>query len=120
MRRHAERDAKVCNHEGGEESAPPGTRTQPLIRRPDCLRHSGLPQGLGDDVRHTIHESLDFTPNGNRAERVQTVNVNQLSLLSVDFSAYFNDYACFARSSTLIRPRAAENVRSASASAAAP
>ncbi len=26
-------------------------------------------------MRHTVHESLDFTPKGNRAERVQTVNV---------------------------------------------
>jgi hypothetical protein len=26
------------------------------------------------DGRRTVHESLDFTPKGNRAERVQTVN----------------------------------------------
>lgn len=26
-------------------------------------------------MRHTVHESLDFNPKGNRAERVQTVNV---------------------------------------------
>ncbi len=43
--RRAERDAKICDDEGGEESAPPRTRTQPLVRRPDRLRHSGLPQG---------------------------------------------------------------------------
>ena len=42
--RRAERAAKRCKNEGGEESAPPRTRTQPLVRRPDCLRHSDLPQ----------------------------------------------------------------------------
>jgi hypothetical protein len=29
---------------------------------------------MRDGVRHTVHESQDFTPKGNRAERVQTVN----------------------------------------------
>ncbi len=30
---------------------------------------------MRDGVRHTVRESLDFTLKGNRAERVQTVNV---------------------------------------------
>jgi len=47
MHRRTVCDAKTCDCEGGEESAPPRTRTQPLVRRPDCLRHSGLPQGCG-------------------------------------------------------------------------
>ena len=73
--RRAERDAKLCDDEGGEESAPPRTRTQPLVRRPDRLRHCRPAPGMRDDVRHIVRELLDFTPNGNRAERVQTVNV---------------------------------------------
>ena len=40
-------DGKICGREGGEESVSPRTRTQPLVRRPDCLRHSGLPQDCG-------------------------------------------------------------------------
>ena len=42
--RRAERAEKRCKNHGDEESAPPRTRTQPLVRRPDCLRHSDLPQ----------------------------------------------------------------------------
>ena len=34
---------------------------------------------MRDDVRHIVRESLDFTPNGNRAERVQIVNGYLLS-----------------------------------------
>src|SRR6185437_10173601 len=37
-------DAKDCESEGGNESAPLRTRTWPLVRRPDCLRHYDLPQ----------------------------------------------------------------------------
>ena len=34
-----------------------------------------VPQRCEDGVRHAVsHESVDFTPKGNRAERVQTVN----------------------------------------------
>jgi hypothetical protein len=32
---------------------------------------------MRDGLRHAVHESLDFTPKGNRAERVQTVNVGR-------------------------------------------
>ena len=73
--RRARHDQKIYGHEGDEESAPPRTRTQPLVRRPDCLRHSDLPQGCKGGVRHAVpRESVDFTPKVNRAERVQTVN----------------------------------------------
>ena len=37
--RRAQRDGKKSDNEGGEESAPPRTRTQPPVRRPDRLRH---------------------------------------------------------------------------------
>ena len=107
-RRSRARCTRDCGKEGGEESASPRTRTQPLVRRPDRLRHSGLPQGLGDGVRHTVHESLDFTPTGNRAERVQTVNVKCRKRLLT--GALFCVRRCLAMSSTLIRPSAAENV----------
>ena len=67
---------RLCDDDGGEESASSRTRTQPLVRRPDRLRHSGLPQGCEErnGVRHTARESLDFTPTGTRAERVHMVN----------------------------------------------
>jgi hypothetical protein len=46
---------------------------------------------MRDGVRHTVRESLDFTPNGNRAERVQTVNVNRKCPCGCNYSKrYFS------------------------------
>ena len=72
-----------------------------------------MPQD-SDGVRHTIRESQDFTPNGNRAERVQTMNV---SGKVAETRGYFRLAACRIMSSTVIWRRAAENACSASVSA---
>lgn len=69
-------------------------------------------------VRRTVRESLDFTPTGTRAERVHMVNVRGAAKLFGRGPA--GVYFCSARlvmSSMLMRPRAAEKLRSASASA---
>src|SRR5262249_4489588 len=52
--RRAVQNGQICGYEGGEESATPRKRTQPLVRRPDCLRHSSLPQRFGGGVRHAV------------------------------------------------------------------
>ena len=57
-------DAEDARTQGGEESAPPRTRTQPPVRRPDRLRHSGLPQACGRCPPRAARESGDFTPAG--------------------------------------------------------
>ncbi len=63
----------------GEESAPPRTRTQPLVRRPDRLRHFRIaPRDAqrSEAVSATpFDRSFDFTPQGTRADRVHMVNV---------------------------------------------
>src|SRR3954470_5952398 len=98
---------------GGGVTAPPWTRTQAPVRRPDRLRPSGLPQGCSRCPPHR-RESRDFTPAGTRAERVQTVNDPAQVVLE---RGYFYFSAARARSSTLTRRSAATKLRSASASA---
>ena len=73
-------DQKICDHACGEESVSPRTRTQPLVRRPDCLRHSGLPQGCRRRPPRRSRESVDFTPKVIHAERVQTVNAGRAGM----------------------------------------
>src|SRR5690242_6095136 len=66
---------------GCEESASPRMSLEAPARRPDCLRHVAKPHPspwLSKTAAGARpppgHESIDFSPKGNRAERVQIVN----------------------------------------------
>ncbi len=64
-----------------------------------------------------FRESFDFTPKGNRAERVQTVNGPYRSrLFGLDWR-YLNVLARLTMSSIFMRPSVTETVRSVSTSA---
>src|ERR1017187_136125 len=138
--RRAERAAKRCKNEGGEESAPPRTRTQPLVRCPDRLRHSDLPQecerrpprrsriaGLypqGESCRKSPDRErgldcpLVIVLFANAFTRNPLPTPDQVGdKFSGSCARYFSACARFAMSSTLMRPSTDENVRSASTSA---
>ena len=106
---------------GGEEAAPPRTRTQPLVRRPDRLRHYWHAPGMRTSVRHAVRESQDFTPgrnSGRKSPDRERDTPGSLGLLAPrNDENYFSASAERAMSSTLMRASAAEKARSAAASA---
>ena len=99
---------------GGEECRPASDENAASRSPPGSSPAFRLAPRMRGGVRHAVRELSDFTPAGTRAERVQTVNgraaARSLGVISAPSARR-------AMSSTLMRPSAVENMRSASASA---